>query len=54
MVPLLGGIAVAGGGLTAPFVVAAGSTLVGLLLGLLWLSSSRGQTGNASDDEPSQ
>jgi MFS family permease len=54
MVPLLGGFAVAGGGLAAPFVVAAGAALGGLLLGLFWLSRGGNQTAKASEDEPSQ
>jgi len=54
MVPLLGGFAVAGGGLSAPFLVAAAAALGGLLLSLIWFARSRRQIANASDDAPSQ
>jgi hypothetical protein len=54
MIPLLGGLAVGRGGLTAPFVVAATAVIAGMLLGSSWLARSRNQSGNASDSDPSQ
>lgn len=54
MVPLLGGFAVASGGLGAPFLVAAAAALTGLLLGLVWFAGGRRQIAKASEDAPSQ